>query len=132
MFVVMRTPKKLLNIAKIDVDKEEFSFVKDSEGSADNHIDFNIFKAGTNRMIVLAIKDSSYTLQLRTISDLSVVHEIPLSLNFTILQIKLVGSIEWGLIFAVSAQYLNDYYSDVDSIMFQFSVRDDKIVFSRI
>jgi hypothetical protein len=83
-------------------------------------------------MIVLAMKGSNYTLQLRTISNLSVVHEIPLSLNFTILQIKLVGSIQWGLTFVVTAKYLNDYYSDVDSIMLQFSVRDDKIVFSRI
>ncbi len=81
----MRTPKKLLNIARIDVEKEEFSLVKDREGSADNHIDFNLFVAGTNRMIVLAMKGSSYTLQLRTISDLSVVHENPLSFNFTVL-----------------------------------------------
>ena len=79
-------------------------------------------------MIVLAQKGTEYVLQLRTISNLTIIHEFPLSFDFTVLNIKLIGNIEWGLTFAVTAQYLNDYYADADSKLFQFDIKDDKIV----
>lgn len=104
-----------MNIAKIIVEKGEFSLVKDSEGNPDNHIDFNLFAADTDRMVVLVLKGAEYALQLRSVSNLSIIHEIPVSFNFTVLQIKLVGTIEWGLTFAVTAQYYDSYYVDVDS-----------------
>lgn len=128
MFVLMRTPKKLLNIAKINVDKEQFTVVTDIDGNADNHIDFNLFAADTDRMIVLAQKGTEYVLQLRTISNLTIIHELPLSFDFTVIDIKLIGSIEWGLTFAVTAKYLNDYFADADSKLLQFAIKDDKVV----
>lgn len=79
-------------------------------------------------MIILARKGTDYVLQLRKISDLTLIHEFPLSFNFTVLNIKLIGSIQWGLTFTVSAQYLEDYYADSDAIILQFVIKDDKII----
>jgi hypothetical protein len=101
----MSNPRKIHNIAKVIVAENEFVFVTDSDGISDNHIDFNLFPAGTDRMIVLALKGATYVLQLRTISTLAILHELPLKFNFTLLNSKLVGSIEWGLSFAMAAQF---------------------------
>jgi hypothetical protein len=89
----MSNPRKIHNIAKVIVEENEFIFVTDSDGISDNHIDFNLFSRETDRMIVLALKGSTYVLQLRTISTLAILHELPLKFNFTLLNIKLAGNV---------------------------------------
>jgi hypothetical protein len=77
------------------------TFVTDEDGSSKNQKDFTLFEAKLNRMVTLAVKDKSYYLQLRTIDSLRLVDEFPLSFGFSIMDYKLVGSIEWELTFGL-------------------------------
>ena len=105
----MSNPRNIHNIAKVIVEEGQFVLITDADGISDNHIDFNIFSAETDRMIVLALRDTTYVLQLRTISNLTIIHEIPLKFNFTVFNYKLVGSRDWGLTFGLSTQFSTDY-----------------------
>ena len=78
-------------------------------------------------MIVLALKGATYVLQLRTIGTLAILHELPLKFNFTVLNSKLVGSIEWGLSFAMAAQFTSDYREEENTYLYRFVVSGDKI-----
>ncbi len=123
----MSNPRKIHNIAKVIVEENEFIFVTDSDGISDNHIDFNLFSRETDRMIVLALKGSTYVLQLRTISTLAILHELPLKFNFTLLNIKLAGNVQWGLSFAIAAQFPTNYTQELNAYLYQFIVSGDKI-----
>jgi hypothetical protein len=58
----MKTPKQLGNIAKVLVSDGSFSLITNTDGLPDNHIDFNLFSAQTDRMIVLSKKGEKYLL----------------------------------------------------------------------
>ena len=83
-------------------------------------------------MIVLALKGVSYVLQLRTISNLTIIHELPLKFNFTVINYKLVGSRDWGLNFGLSTQFSPDYREELNSYLYLYSIVGDKIVATAI
>lgn len=81
-------------------------------------------------MIVLALKGTTHLLQLRTISTLKIIHELPLKFNYTVLNYKLVGNKDWGLTFGLSTQFQTDYREEFNSNLYQYTIVGDKIVAS--
>lgn len=74
------------------------------DGLQENIVDFNLFDAESDRMIVLVERESAYFLQLRSIGTLKIIHEINIELKTVVLDYKLVGNIKWGLTFALAAK----------------------------
>jgi hypothetical protein len=78
-------------------------------------------------MVTLAVKDKSYYLQLRTIDSLRLVDEFPLSFGFSIMDYKLVGSIEWNLTFGLGIKVEESSYHN-DSKLYMYKVDGDRIL----
>lgn len=79
-------------------------------------------------MIVLAVKNDEYFLQLRSISDLRIIHEISFTYDFKVRDFKLLGSNYWGFTFNFAASYVPNYYEWLNAKMTQFTIKNDQIV----
>lgn len=93
-------------------------------------IDFNLFEAKYDRFVTIERRGSkSYFLQLRAISNLTVISEVPLLTDLPVVGYKLVGSITWGLSFAVAQQIRQSQWDvENDTKLFLFKVQEDKII----
>jgi hypothetical protein len=101
-FVSMSNSRDKHNIAKVVIEEGEYDLVTDKDGSSDNHVDFALLHAKYNRMLTIAVRNTTnYFLQLRAIDDLRIIDEFPLRFNFTVAEYKLLGSSEWDLNFAL-------------------------------
>jgi hypothetical protein len=78
-------------------------------------------------MVTLAVKSNNYYLQLRTIDSLRLVDEFPLNFGFSIMDYKLVGSIEWDLTFGLGLKVEESSYHN-DSKLYMYKVENDRIV----
>lgn len=76
LFILTSTNK----ILRIDLQTYDLVYVTDSDGSTNNQYDFHLFDAQYDRFIAYSLRNSTYYLQLRKISDLSLVNEV----NFTL------------------------------------------------
>jgi hypothetical protein len=115
------------SIVRVNTQNYAVTFVTDEDGSSKNQKDFTLFEANLNRMVTLAVKDKSYYLQLRTIDSLRLVDEFPLSFGFSIMDYKLVGSIEWDFTFGLGIKVEESSYRN-DSKLYMYKVDGDRIL----
>lgn len=134
LFVSMFNSRDKHNIAKLDISEGQFTLVTEKDGSSDTFLDFNLFHAKYNRLITLSIRGTNnYYLQLRSLEDLSIISEIPIRLNFTVLEYKLVGSSDWDLTFGLAARNKPYAYDlEIDTKILMFKVEEDTIVNTNI
>lgn len=112
VFASMMNTRDQSDVAKVDPSTGKCTFMAGSQIATKSLLDFNLFEAKYNRLVTLEQRESSkYFLQLRAVSNLSIISEYPLAFDFPILEGKLVGSPEWNLTFAVALR-VNPYRLD--------------------
>jgi hypothetical protein len=101
--------------------------VTDEDGCSNIQMDFTLFEAKLDRFVTLVVKNKIYYLQLLTIENFTLIDEFPLSFDFSIMDYKLVGSIEWELTFGLGLKLKESRFSN-DSKIYMYKVENDHII----